>query len=238
VPTVRYTSLEKLEVHRPVDRIGYLQQVCAGKVVLDLGAMDETAFNRKRGTGSWLHEELGKVATMVWGVDNSTTVPELGLRTGARSMIHRGDVHNLEEFVRTHAIQPDIIVAGELIEHVPNPLELLQALVAAPSLRGKTLVLTTPNATGLHNCLIGLTRREATHPDHLLILSYKTLNTLFLRSGCQNWEIRTYHARFAEMKESVTGVRRALVGVGERMINTAETLWPLLSFGLIGRATL
>jgi 2-polyprenyl-3-methyl-5-hydroxy-6-metoxy-1,4-benzoquinol methylase len=235
---LQYTPLEKLSILRPVDRITHLQRICAGKTVLDLGAMDETAFASKRGKGTWLHEELAKVATAVIGVDNSNAVPELGLHTGERSIIHRGDVRDLEDFLHKHVFMPDVIVAGELIEHVPNPLEFLQALAATPSLRGKTLVLTTPNATALHNCLIALTSRESTHPDHLQILSYKTLNTLFLRSGCREWEILPYYARFTEMKERVGGARKLFVGMCESVINAAETLWPLLSFGLIGRAIL
>lgn len=238
VANLRYTPLEKLPIERPVDRIAYLQSLCAGKIVLDLGAMDETAFTSKRGTGTWLHEELAKVASVVVGMDNSTTVPTIGLRTGERSTIHRGDVGELENFLDRHRLQPDVVVAGELIEHVPSPLEFLQVLAAAPSLRGKTLVLTTPNATALHNCLVGMARRESTHPDHLQILSYKTLNTLFLRSGYAEWEIRPYYARFTEMKQRVVGARRAFVGMCESAINAAETLWPLLSFGMIARARL
>jgi len=238
VITLQYAPLEKMQVPRPVDRIKYLQSLCTGKTVLDLGAMDETAFGRKQGKGTWLHEELAKVATAVVGVDNSQVVPAEGLRTGERSRIYRGDVLDLEEFLRKHAVVPDVVIAGELIEHVPNPLAFLQALVATASLRGKTLALSTPNATALHNCLIGMTKRESTHPDHLLILSYKTLNTLFMRCGCSDWEILPYYARFTEMKERVGGTGRLFVGACESIINGAETLWPLLSFGLIGRATL
>jgi 2-polyprenyl-3-methyl-5-hydroxy-6-metoxy-1,4-benzoquinol methylase len=238
VQNLQYTPLEKLTVIRPVDRIKYIQRICAGKTVLDLGAMDETAFESKRGNQTWLHEEIARVAKTVVGVDNSSVVPELGLRTSDRSMIHRGDVLDLEDFLRKNAVDPEVIVAGELIEHVANPLEFLRAIAANASLRGKTLLLSTPNATALHNCLIGMTKRESTHHDHLLILSYKTLNTLFLRSGCSKWEILPYYARFTEMKERTQGAGRLFVAACESAINAAETLWPLLSFGLIGHATL
>jgi len=239
VPNLQYTPLEKLTIARPVDRIQYLQRLCRGKTVLDLGAMDETAFATKRGKHTWLHEELASVAKSVVGVDSSSAVPELGLRTSERSTIYRGNVLDLQDFLRKNAVEPDVIVAGELIEHVPSPLEFLRSIANNPALRGKILVLTTPNATSLHNVLIGMTKRESTHPDHLQILSYKTLNTLFMRSGCGEWEICPYYARFAEMKERTGGAAGKLfVSVCESAINAAETFWPLLSFGLIGRATL
>ena len=60
VPT--YTPLERIHVPRPVDRISAIRRICQGKKVLDLGAMDETAFTSKRGQGTWLHEEIAAVA--------------------------------------------------------------------------------------------------------------------------------------------------------------------------------
>ena len=233
-----YQPLEKLHVVRPVDRVPFLKAACTNKTVLDLGAMDETAYQSKRGRGTWLHEELASVAQRVIGVDNSAAVPPEGLRTGDRSMIHRGDVHALGAFLEQHPFDPDVIVAGELIEHLPNPLAFLQSIAAEPRLRSKLLLLTTPNATALHNCLIALTRRESTHPDHLCILSFKTMNTLLLRSGATDWELVPYLARFTEMKERHTGARRALVDFCEGVVNVAEKRWPLLSFGFIARVTL
>jgi 2-polyprenyl-3-methyl-5-hydroxy-6-metoxy-1,4-benzoquinol methylase len=237
-PSLKYEPLEKIEVARPIDRLAYIREQCAGRNVLDLGAMDETAFAVKRGKGTWLHEEIARAAARVIGLDNSPEVPEHGLPTGPRSAIHRGDIHNLHEFLAEHDFVPDIVVAGELIEHVPNALDFLRSLTSMPNLRGKTMILTTPNATALHNCLIALLNRESTHHDHLCILSYKTLNTLFLRSGFREWEIRPYYSRFTEMKERVGMVRSRLIGACETGINLAETLWPLLSFGLVGRATI
>ena len=49
---LRYEPLERLRVPRPVDRISFLVAQCRGKSVLDLGAMDETAVDAKRGRGT------------------------------------------------------------------------------------------------------------------------------------------------------------------------------------------
>ena len=235
-PQLAYTPLERLRVPRPVDRIEYLRRACVGKVVIDLGAMDETAYPAKRGTGTWVHEEIAKVATRVIGIDSSLSVPTEGLRTGERSVIYRADTQMLAGLVESLQCEPDLIVAGELIEHLPNPLKFLQSIRELPFLRGKTLLITTPNATALHNALIALTERESTHPDHLCILSFKTLNTLFMRAGFADWEILPYYSRFTEMEQRLRGLQRLLVTFSERTINVGEWLFPMLAFGWVVKA--
>jgi hypothetical protein len=237
-PRLKYLPLEKLSVPAPVDRTAYLQRLCTGKRVLDLGAMDETAYESKRGTSGWLHEALASVAAEVVGVDSSSKVPDAGLPTGPRSVIYRGDVFNVAALLQHRSISPQIVVAGELIEHLPNPLAFLQSLRAEPALRGCTVLLTTPNATALHNCLIALTTRESTHPDHLMVLSYKTLATLLCRAGFDDWQLIPYFSRFSEMKERASRLGRPLISGCEKMINLGERLFPLMSFGWIARVAL
>lgn len=230
-----YVPLERLRVPRPVDRIAFIKNCCAGKTVLDLGAMDETAYKAKQGRGTWLHEEIGKVANEVLGIDSSPLVPPDGLRTGRNSTIHLGDILQVGPLMESRSFTPDVIVAGELIEHLENPLLFLKGIRATDKLQGKTLILTTPNATALHNCLIGLLSRESTHHDHLCIFSFKTLYTLCNQAGFAEWEIIPYAARFTEMKERNTGFRRALVCGGEKVINGLEWIFPMMGFGYVVR---
>ncbi len=228
-----YVPLERLPVPRPVDRIPFMKSCCKGKLVLDLGAMDETAYTAKRGRGTWLHEEIAEVATNVIGIDSSVLVPSDGLQTGPRSSIHGGDIMQLGSWLQSNSFFPDVIVAGELIEHLPNPLMFLQGIKSIDRLQGRTLLLSTPNATALHNCLIGLLSRESTHHDHLCIFSYKTLFTLCKRAGFARSEIVPYCARFTEMKARNSGIRYGLVSGGEKIINMAEWLFPMMSFGYL-----
>jgi hypothetical protein len=235
VPQLRYTPLERLAVARPVDRIAFIVGVCAGRRVLDLGAMDETAWAAKRGRGTWLHEEISRNALRVDGIDNSAMVPADGLATGPNATIRRGDITDPEPLVAALEDSPDVVVAGELIEHLENPLKFLQRFVAIERLSGKTLILSTPNATALHNFLIGLVRRESTHHDHLCVLSYKTLATLCMRAGFSEWDIIPYFSRFTEMQERHSGLLRIAVRAAQRVINLLEWMFPLLSFGYIVR---
>jgi SAM-dependent methyltransferase len=238
MPPLSYAPLERLSVPRPVDRITYMARACKGLRVLDLGAMDETAWTAKRGRGTWLHEEISRYALRVDGIDISALVPAEGLATGPNATIRRGDITDPVRLLALLGYDIDVIVAGELIEHLANPLEFLKAFAGIDRLSGRTLILSTPNATALHNVLIGLARRESTHHDHLCILSYKTLTTLCSRAGFSDWEIIPYFARFTEMQERHSGLAGAAVRAAQRLVNWIEWMFPLLSFGYLVRIRL
>ncbi len=193
---------------------------------------------RSVGAGSWLHEEISRNALHVDGIDNSAMVPAEGLTTGPNATIRRGDIIDPEHLVAMLEYGPDVVVAGELIEHLENPLQFLKRLGGIKRLSGKMLILSTPNATALHNFMIGLTRRESTHHDHLCILSYKTLTTLCMRAGFSGWEIIPYFSRFTEMQERHSGLSRLAVRAAQRIVNVFEWIFPLLSFGYIVRVRL
>lgn len=235
---LRYIPLERLTICRPVDRISFIARSCSGRRVLDLGAMDETAWKAKRGRGTWLHEAIAAQARFVEGLDNSQLVSAEGLWTADNAVVRQGDVNGLRSFLETATEPPEVVVAGELIEHLESPLQFLRQFVGIAHLSGATLILSTPNASALHNMLIGAMRRESTHEDHLCILSYKTLSTLCRRAGFKQWEIIPYFSRFDEMKQRHTGIRRLAVALVQRIINALEWVFPLLSFGYIVRIRL
>ena len=228
-----YTPFEPVPVRRPVDRIPYLVQSVAGKTVLDLGAYDETALS-KTGTSYWLHGELSRSAALVIGVDNSPALPEEGLETAPNSRILKFQLENLPELTRRFDF--DVVVAGELIEHLSDPLAFLRNLRDDPRLSGRTLLITTPNATALHNCGLALLRRESQHADHLQIYSFKTLNTLFSRAGFPEYEIFPYHVLYSELCLRTGGLRRGLLRALEAGVHAFEALFPMVSGGWIVRA--
>jgi SAM-dependent methyltransferase len=227
-----YTPLEPLTVCRPVRRSSYVAEHCRGKVVLDLGCRDETAL-MKCDTPHWLHGEIAKVAKRVVGVDNSKDVPPEGMVSAPNARILHGDVNRLEEVVQDAEIE--ILVAGELLEHLPEPLAFLRQIQRLYP--GKQLVLTTPNATSVANVLLAMAKRESNHHDHLQIFSIKTLNTLCLRAGFQEWNLVPYHVYFTEMILRAKGLGRLFVQTAERMVNWTETAFPMLSGGLILHVT-
>lgn len=222
-----YTPLERVRIPRAVQRIPWIVGRCRGRAVLDLGCFDETA-SVKRATDDWLHGQLAAASDQVLGIDSSPELPDGGLVTGPRSRIVRGDAAALEVPAGTPV---DVIVAGELIEHLPDALGFLRAL--RRRFPGRELIATTPNATSLTNALLAATGRESAHRDHLQIFSVKTLNTLCVKAGLESWDILPYHVYFTEMALRSRGAARRGVLLAQRAINIAEGLFPMLSGGLI-----
>jgi len=232
-----YTALEKITIQKPVDRLEYICQNAVGKYVLDLGALDETAYQTKQNTEFWLHQRIADVAKFVRGIDNSKLVGDDGLKPSDNSVIQLADVHELQPVIDEHGV-PDLIVAGELIEHVPNSLQFLQNLKRIEALQGTRFIFTTPNACSLHNFIIGLFKRESTHIDHLTILSYKTLNTLCRRAEFQSWQCRPYYMKFPEMINNTKGMAHWSTIGFEKCVNLGERLFPLLSGGWVVDVTI
>ena len=232
-----YTVFETVSIPRPVERLAFLERCVTGKYVFDLGALDETALASKRVSGSWLHTRLCKSAARVVGIDNSLLIPEAGLETAHGGKIVRADVLDLDSVIDAHGV-PDVIVAGELIEHLPNASAFLASLRGNARLRGTTFVFSTPNACCWHNFLVGLAGYESMHVDHLQIYSYKTLRTLFKDVDIELVNLVPCRARFSEMLEHTTGLKRASVMTFQRMVNALEFVTPILSAGWVGVARL
>ena len=231
---LKYETLEKLTVRRPVDRLDFIADNCVGKVVLDIGCFDETALV-KRETRHWLHGRLAAQAKFVVGVDNSSKIPPEGLRTAANSVIYRGDGIHVDESL-TGRNDYDVIVAGEFIEHIENPLEFFREMKT--KFTGRELLISTPNGVSFANTLLGLIDREVQHHDHLHNFTFKILNTLCLRAGFKSWEIIPYRFYATEMILNSSGAKRVSVSLVESSIKLVEQIFPLLSFGYILRVSL
>jgi SAM-dependent methyltransferase len=228
-----YETLEPLAIDRPVDRLTLIEEICRGKRVLDLGCLDETALV-KRDTRHWLHGRISRVAAKVVGVDMSALVPDEGLVTGPISTIYKGDATDPTIPVKDADI--DVIVAGEFIEHIESPLSFFRTMKRR--FPGRELIVSTPNGLAFANTMLGAIRREAQHPDHIHVFTFKILNTIADRAALEDWEIVPYRFYATEMIMNSAGAKRALTIIAERVIRLVERMFPLLSFGYVVRARL
>lgn len=233
-PRLTFESLERLVLRKPVDRLAYIEMICRDKAVLDIGCLDETAL-AKRETEHWLHGRIARVAKSVLGIDASSRIPDAGIQTGPQSIIVRGD--GVEPSASIPADSNfDLVVAGEFIEHLEQPIEFLRNMRRL--FPGSELILSTPNGACFANCLMGAAGREVQHPDHLANFTYKILNTLCLRAQLSAWEIIPYRFYATEMILDSRGMKRLTATTVQQVIRGVEWMFPLLSFGYIVRAKL
>jgi hypothetical protein len=228
---MRYIATETIAVKKPVRRINFISNFCLKRNVIDLGALDETAFFLKKGQRNWLHSRIAELATKVVGLDNSKLISVEGIKTSDNSQIIKFDIGGLGNLGDTLKLSDfDLVVAGELIEHLANPQIFLSDL---SRFNVKNIIISTPNACSLHNFILGMFRMESMHIDHVNIFSFKTLNTVLTRVGFEDFEIIPTYAEFYEMIASSTGPKKFLVVSFQRLINMLEWLFPLLSGGWI-----
>ena len=169
------------------------------------------------------------MAKKVTGIDSSDQITS-EIKTGSRSKIIKKDLYNLDKYFAS-ANKVDVIVAGELIEHIPDVSKFLQLMKGLYP--GKTLLLTTPNATSLTNVLLAFFDRESSHKDHIQIFSYKTLYALSIKNNLKKFKIIPYHVKFTEMYLNSSKVKGFFIKLIEGMINFWESIFPMLSGGYV-----
>ena len=185
-PTVAVHGVEQAaSVHRPpharvVDRTSFVRSFVKDKEVVDVGFVDQSRMVAKHALGTWLHADVRANAASAVGIDADEDgvrlARELGYVAFAADRESEADIRSLE-------LEPaDVLLAGELIEHLDQPGRFLEAakLLVKPDGR---LLITTPNAPSLTNFLGSLLYRELVNPDHVAWFSWHTLDTLLGRHG-------------------------------------------------------
>ncbi len=153
-----------------VDRMAFVLERCKGKRVLELGASGR------------LHDELVGAAGGLFSIDRYDSDGVYGCDLDS---VSRYDVpYGLDN-------PPDVIVCGEILEHLGNPGWLLARL--RQQWPDVPVVVTVPNAfssAGAHHMEHGT---ENVNRDHVAWYSYRTLRTLLERAGYEIAEFYWYN---------------------------------------------
>jgi len=166
-----------------VQRIDFILERARGRSVLHLGCTNHPYTQDSIDKGMLLHNDLAKVAGELYGFDYD----QEGIDTLAASGVadlYRADLEKLDDVALDRTF--DVIVAGEMIEHLSNPGLFLQGIKRFMS-PNTELVITTINAyCAMRFALYALRGKggvsEPVHPDHVYYFSYKTLSHLIDRA--------------------------------------------------------
>jgi hypothetical protein len=165
-------------------KLELLEALVRDSSVLHLGAVGETcqpvAAKVAAATHS-THARLTRVATGCVGVDIDRAGVEALTERGMFDNLLWGDVLKLRrDDIPLSRI--DFVVAGDILEHVSAPGELLDAVrgLSDPTTR---LVLTMPNCLGLPAFLRYLRGRALEGPDHKVSFNVYSLGNLLSHHG-------------------------------------------------------
>jgi SAM-dependent methyltransferase len=167
-----------------VHRVEIIKKMCEGRSVLHLGCTNYPYTSESLENGSLLHLELGKLCGELYGFD----FDEEGIRVLSDSGVenlYRADLEVLEDVDLDRKF--DVIIAGEMIEHLPNPGLFLRGIGRFMH-EGSKLVITTINAYCAMRFFIYAVRgkgglNEPVHPDHVAYYSFRTLRLLVEKEG-------------------------------------------------------
>jgi SAM-dependent methyltransferase len=180
------------------DRLAYLRGLAVGKRVLDVGVVDHSLESGRE----WLHGALCEVASYCLGVDIIAADVE---RLQARGFnVLRMDITTGELPDDTF----DLVVAGEVVEHLGSPGGLFEAAskVLAPDGR---LVLTTPNPYALWRVYQHLRGRVHENVDHVTLFSPWSIGELAERAGL---ELESFRGVRSNMQGAKARTAQFLVG--------------------------
>ena len=156
--------------------------------MLDVGCAELLGtVHAKTKAGRWLHEKIKKLAKEVVGVDISKIEVE-ALRARGYNII-LGDVERVDigrEF--------DVIVAGELVEHLSNPGFFLENMKRHLRDDG-VLILTTPNRFDFYTFLKALIsgRQPSYNKPIAAHVHYYDVNSLKAMANRHGYEVSDFY---------------------------------------------
>ena len=183
-------------IGRYFEREATIIHQCRGKRVLHLGCVGETEMPddvRVRAAPNLLHHALSEVADVV-GIDTSKSVIDAYRRLGIFENIVVGDVQELERAPVDN--QFDVVVAGDIIEHLSRPGDLLDGIHRFCS-SSTQVIITTPHSFGLPNFVRHALGRFQDGNDHVMTFNSDNLVNLLSRHGYATASVDTCHQKFA-----------------------------------------
>jgi len=155
------------------NRVSYLENLARGKDVLDVGAVDHVVEAQEK--TDWLHKRIARAAKSVLGLDVVAAEVERLNREG-----HRVFLMDFSEEVPEETY--DLIVCGEIIEHVASPQKIFRS--AARVLRpGGRIALTTPNPYFTRRILNATRWSTQESADHIALFSPANIAEMAMREG-------------------------------------------------------
>ena len=167
----------------PVFRLDEILKLCTNKSVLHLGYVQHSHLYEKLiNEGNWVHSNIANVASAITGIDYLEEDVKI-IRKKYNYEGYFGDANHLENVKLDRTF--DVIVCGELIEHITSPGLMLEGIKRFMH-NDSILIITTPNPwdmTFIKKIRKGSTEENWINPEHICWYSKYTLKNTLARHG-------------------------------------------------------
>ncbi|MDP2181965.1 MAG: methyltransferase domain-containing protein [Actinomycetota bacterium] len=213
-PIATYTRRRRLDI---------VLDYVVGKDVLDLGCVEHEASVSDK-CDWWLHGLIRDRAKSVKGVDyDAEEVAKLRER-GYDVCVADAENMNLGD-------RYEVVVAGELFEHLTNHRSFLES-VGRHLVPEGLLVMSVPNANSLNYLLQNLVYgHEVDAWDHAVFFTPVTMSVMLMKCGFVPVRIVLYQP--SEVFHHTSPAHRVLAYVSNRIQQLACLLWPSLARGMV-----
>ena len=160
------------------DRVSYIMQLAANLDVLDVGCTGKKADGGTPDIADTLHQALKPVCKTLVGVDSD--------EDGIRLMADEG-FQVIPDDITTMDLERtfDLVIAGEVVEHLPNPGLALKNLGKHLNKSGKLVVTTCNPFYYRQQSKIARKGLIQVHPEHTAWYDPLTMGVLLNSSGFQ-----------------------------------------------------
>lgn len=167
-----------------------IKELIEGKKVIHVGCLDHVPLIPQRiKDGEWVHGLVTDIASKCIGIDiNKEGVEYVRNEIGYDNVIHA----DLAKDIVPELINEswDVILLGEIVEHLDNPVEFLSSIQEKYSGTVAEIIITVPHAFSLHNFQNAKNRKEVINSDHRFWFTPFTIAKLMAMSGIETTEIQ------------------------------------------------
>lgn len=162
---------KKIQRAKKIDKFQFIIDCSKDKSVMDVGCVGQ---DKGFDSPNWLHGRIKKVASECIGVDID--------ESGVEQLKKDGFNVILDNELNGHEKIYDLIIMGDVIEHVSNPLVFINQY--APFLKpGGKMIICTPNGFGIRYFIqILFYGKSSTNPEHTFAFEPITFVELVSRS--------------------------------------------------------
>lgn len=171
------------------NRLDYIIGYAAGKKVIHVGCVDHIPLIEKKIKDNlWLHKRIDEVAQKQIGIDiNREGIALVKEKFGYQNVYYEDIAGNEAPGSFIQKEKWDVMILGEILEHVDNPVHFLKQLKAKYAPFATEILVSVPNAFAWENFWLALRQKECINTDHRAWFSVYTLSKALTLAGFHNF---------------------------------------------------